>query len=239
MILSSASLSGVTAKPSIVEAIDFELGTDSTSYPLADKLRNINRWLLKAGLWIWKASSTWKFDDSNATTLPYGTDNLVANQRDYGLPTSVISVEMVQVKDAGGNWKTLERRDMEQFPDAIDNDSAGMPQYWDMEGRSIILFPKPSAADVTLSEGLRVFLSRQMTKFTISDAGVEAGFEEQFHDTLIFGPCYDFCRAKNIFDKASVYKTELESQKADITDFYPERDSATTPRVKRKFVSYS
>ncbi len=240
MKLSSATLTAVTEKPSIIEDIDYELGTDSTSFPLADKLRLINKWCVKAGLRIWKASSSWKFDDSNATTLPYATQNLVNNQRDYAIPTTALSIEMVQVMDTSGAYITLERRDVEKFPFPIGNESTGgMPTYWDIEGNSIIFDIKVSSDNVTLTNGLRVFISRNVTKFTTTDANTEPGFIEPFHDYIVKGVCYDFARIKGLSaERITLLRTDMKDLEKDMDEYYANRD-IQSPRVKRKFVSYS
>lgn len=240
MKLSSTSLSAVTEKPSIIEDIDFELGTDSTSFPLADKLRLINKWYIRAGLNIWKASSSWKFDDSNATTLPIGTQDLVDGQRDYGIPTTALSIEIVEVMDKNGKYIAIPRRNIEQFPQPIGNESTGgFPSYYDIEGNSIIFDIKISSDSVTLSNGLRVFISRNVTKFTISDAEKEPGFLEPFHDYIVKGVCYDFARIKGLSsDRITLLRTEIKELEMEIKDYYGNRDNVA-PRIKRKRVGYS
>lgn len=236
-ILSTASLSGITEKPSIVEDIDYTLGTDSTSFPLADKLRLINKWYLRVAMWIWKAQNTWQFDDKNATTLPRAVTTLVANQRDYSIPTTALSVERVEVKDTGGNWQTLDRKDKVYFENGLDNESAGLPLYWDVEGYSVIIHPKPTSSFVTLASGLRLFVSRQVTEFTKSDAAIEPGFEEQFHDFLSKGPSFDFALAKQMYDKANILKGEIAGLRVDLEDFYRRRDTKH-PRMNPRKSSY-
>ncbi|MBK9272800.1 MAG: hypothetical protein IPM48_14540 [Saprospiraceae bacterium] len=233
MILSSSSLSGITEKPSIVEDIDYILGTDSTVFPLADKLRLINKWYLKVGLWIWQAQNTWQFDDKNATTLPRATTTLVNNQRDYSIPTTALSVERVEVMDKNGDYRLLEKKDRSNFEIGLDNEDAGMPKYWDLEGYSVILYPKPTSDYVTLSSGLRLFLSRQVTKFTKSDSAVEPGFEEQFHEFLSKGPSFDFALSKNMYDKANALRGEINQLRVDLENFYRKR-TKTLPTINPK-----
>ena len=81
----------------------------STDYPLADVVACLNRYLGRVGRWIWMASGTWEFDDSNQTTLPEATTTLVANQTAYSLPTNINELHRVEVMDADGNYQLLKQ----------------------------------------------------------------------------------------------------------------------------------
>ena len=78
-----------TNKLGIVEDIDFLVNTNSTSYPTAQKTRNINEWYNRVIGWILEAQDDWQWDDTNQTDLPIGTISLVASQQDYPEPTSL------------------------------------------------------------------------------------------------------------------------------------------------------
>lgn len=239
MILSTATLTGVTEAPSIIEDIDFECESDSTSFPLADKLRLINKWMLRIGLWIWRSQGDWKFDDLNATTLPRATQSLVADQRDYSMPTGILSIEKVQVKNSSGDWINLEHKDLSEYIyEDPDNGPSGTPQFYDLEGYSIILDPAPATGSVTLTAGLRVFLSRQITKFDNTDAASSPGFEEQFHDMIVKGVSYDYCRAHSISDKLVPLRTDIAELKQELNEFYGTRNRTDHPKLRRREQSY-
>lgn len=237
MILSSSSLSSITEKPSIIEDIDYILGTDTTSFPFAEKLRLINKWYLKVGMWIWDVDTSWKFDSSlNTTTLTRKLATIVANQLDYTIPTTALSIEKLEIKNKDGDYIEIEYKD--EFDNIPENDEAGFPTQWKLEGRSIMLNKKPTADYVTLANGLRIFLSQQVTKFTKSDAAVSPGFEEQFHELLSKGPAFDFCVANSMYDKANVLKSEINEMKKDLEEFYSNRNKAIKPVVNPQRTNY-
>ncbi len=109
MILSTNSLASVTAKPSLIEDIDFLVGSNSTSFPVADKLRIINKANYDVTTDILRYQSNWEFDDTNETDFPIATTNLVASQKDYALPTTLVKLVRVEVKDSAGNFQKLQQ----------------------------------------------------------------------------------------------------------------------------------
>lgn len=238
MILSSTSLTAVTEKPSLVEAIDFACRTDSTSYPLADKLRNINIWYLQTGLWIWESATGWKHDDKNATTLPIYTTTLVSNQYDYSIPTTALSIDKVQYLDVGGKYVDLEYKDFERDGIQPENSTAGAPKYYTLLGYSILLDVKIDTAQVTASAGLRVLLSKRVTKFTTTSASVEPGFDEEFHPILIHGAKYEWAKAHQRADLQKQAENDIAILKIDLQKFYSSRATEAKPIIGRKFVSY-
>mgnify|MGYP000894786700 FL=1 len=80
-----------TTGQGIVQDIYFNCNADGNSYPLADVTRNVNRAYDKVVSRILTADGRWEFDDQNATDLPIGTTDLIANQQDYSFdPTFLI-----------------------------------------------------------------------------------------------------------------------------------------------------
>ena len=237
MILSSESLSAITAKPSIFEDVDFQLGTDSDSFLLADKLRIANTSLGKIGIWIWQASGTWNFDDSNKIDLPIAATDLVDSQSDYTLPTGLLAVRRVEIKDTAGNWRKLELFDETEIYDGLDNDSAGFPTHYRLVGNSVILRVKPSSDQVTLTGGLRVHLDRTFTLYTTSDSAVTPGFAEPFHDLVTMMICSKWCLGK-IPEKKALYDQEIASIKFDLQDTESKKAKESRPKLKGRHVSY-
>ena len=83
----SIVFSNPTTKAGICELIDANINTDLVSYPMIDKVRDINL-ALDAFLAIaLKACGGWQFDDSNQTKDPIITTDLVSDQRDYHFTT--------------------------------------------------------------------------------------------------------------------------------------------------------
>jgi len=104
--------SDTTNLDGIVEEIDFEVDTDSTSYPLKDKARNVNRHLDHVVSLILQSDGRWQWDDTNQTDLPIGVGTLVNNQQDYGITgATYLTVTRVEVKDINGNYQEMQPLD--------------------------------------------------------------------------------------------------------------------------------
>lgn len=240
MILSSTTLTGVTAAPSIVEDIDFLLGTDSTQYPLAHKLRNINLHYYDVVTDILASQSNWEWDDTNKTDFPIGTTTLVAGQRDYSLPTNFLKLLRVEVLDSNGNYQKVEQFDEEQImgiglDSFMQND--GLPIYYREVGNSIELYPAAAAANVTLVAGLKVYYQRTQTEFTTSDASISPGFAAPFHRILSVGAAYDYAFAKSL-PAANALKQKLEELRQTLKAYYASRNREVRPRIRVKKYHY-
>lgn len=180
--------SDTTNKTGLVQDIDFICGTDDVSYPLADKTRNINEELYNVGVLMWRFSPNWTFDDKNQTTLPILTTSLVDGQNDYELPTNILHIERVSVKDKGGLWSDLEFIPFSEIPEPIDEyyKTDGIPKKYSLKGNSLWLFPAPKTSDVTLSGGLKIVVSRiaDNVKFVPTDTTKEPGLNPAYHRLL-------------------------------------------------------
>ena len=198
---------------SIVTEVNFLTDTNSTSYPLSDLTRNVNRWAYQVQLAMIEGNHRWQVDDSNLTTLPHLDTTLVAGQADYTLPSGFLRLERVEVKDAQGDYHLLKQIDHRDIKEGYSEfkETDGMPEYYDLVGNSIILFPAPAASDVTTSEGLRAHILREIDIFTTADDTQELGFPEPFHRIVTFGAAYDYLISRGDYDKANAYRNEAEA----------------------------
>jgi len=183
-------------KLGIIEDIDFLVNTNSTSYPTAQKTRNINEWYNRIVGWILEAQDDWQWDDTNQTDLPIGTISLVASQQDYPEPIS-LTITRVECKDSAGNWILLKPLDQKDVSVALGEffETASTPIYYDKLANSIFLYPAPSYAS---TNGLKVYFLREPDYFTASDDTQEPGFSSIFHRLLSLGAAYDYALAKGL-----------------------------------------
>ena len=86
----------------IVQEARYFVGANSTSYPINDLTRNVNRWFDKAVALIFKSNGRWQWDDANQTTYPQATTDLASGQQDYTLDVSHLKITRVEVKDEQG-----------------------------------------------------------------------------------------------------------------------------------------
>lgn len=226
--------SDTSTKLGLVEDVDFLVSTDSTSYPTAQKTRNINNWYYKTIAWILEASGTWEWDDSNYTNLPIATANLVAGQEDYTLPAATsggnfstfLKLQGVSILNSAGDLVKLSLIDESQFPHSdIEEvfETDGLPRFYKEIGNSIKLFPAPAAADVTTTNGIKFYFQRTMDEFAASDTTQQPGFSAQFHRILSLGAAFDYAIAKGL-PNAKALREEVEQLKVQLQTFYADRN---------------
>lgn len=199
----------VSDSSGIVQDADFWIATDSIKYPIVAKTRSANEWVRKVATWIWQSTGDWEFDDSNQTTLPVATRDMVDEQQDYALPTSAFKIDRCEVKDSNGDFQLITPIDKSEVSESAMSElleTAGMPVYYDLVGDSIILYPKPSATLTTITDGLKLYLSRDISSFTSTDTTKEPGFMPYFHRIISIGMAYDYAVSKGMREKASILK---------------------------------
>lgn len=219
--------------------IDFLCGSTSATYTDADKIRNINIHYQDVARLIWESAAGWQFDDTNATTLPLVKTTMVHGQQDYSLPTTTQRVEGVIVKDSSGNWQKLRPFDIHDTTIALPEyyETPGMPLYYDMVGRSVMLYPSPSSGYATLASGLGVYINREVTEFPVTaGTGATPGFASAFHRVLSYGAALDFVQDQNERQSLIEDKTRLEEA---MKRFYSKRGveykSTIKPATKKRW----
>lgn len=210
----------------IVEDIDFLCQTDSTSYPLVDKARNANRHYYKFVVDWLKAGGRWQFDDSNLTTPPTITVDLVAGQQDYELPTNVLKLEAVEILDNAANSYRISEIDISDLQLTITDfeETDSRPLYYDIKGSKISLFPAPAAGSVTLTGGLKIYVSREIDAFTAADTTQEPGIPEPFHRGISLGAAYDWLCVNGTHDRADRVLQQYEQLRKEFREFLSSRN---------------
>jgi hypothetical protein len=224
----------------ITADIDFLCGSTSASYPLADKTRNVNIAYNDVARLIWDSAGGWQYDDSNATTLPIATTTLVHGQKDYALPSTLQRLERVEVLDSSGDYQKLTQIDWHDLSLATTEYQSdnGLPNSYDLVGSSVMLYPSPSSASVTVASGLKVYFSREVTEFTTGSTG-SPGFAKSFHRILSYAAAIDFVQDENTRRNLVGQKARLEN---GLTKFYShrnvERRDSVRPAGKKVWRQY-
>lgn len=219
--------SNAADKTGIVEDIDFIINTDSTSYPIAQKTRNINRRYDEVVSLILQSDGRWKWDDTNNAAQPTTTINLVDGTQAYAIPdTTYLTVNRVEVKDINGNYYLLAPIHEKEIPQALSEfqKTAGRPIYYEKVGGFVNLYPKPSSSAVTTSAGLKVYHQRDASYFASTDTTKVPGFAAPFHRILSFGAAMDYCIANSLAGKISILQPLITKMESDMMTFYTERD---------------
>ena len=234
--------SNSSTKEGIVEEIDFYASTNSSSYPIEQKTRNVNRRLDEVVALILGADGRWEWDDSNQTDLPIGTATLVDNQQDYNVEgATFLEITRVEVLNINGNYQELipmDQRDIRRQALSEFQKTAGMPRYYDKMGDSIFLYPKPSTSNVTAAKGLQVYFKRVASYFTTSDTTKVPGFAPTFHRYLSVGAALDYAEAKELTSKINILVPKLLKLEQSIIQHYSQRSKDEKPRMRVRREDY-
>lgn len=208
------------------------MGSTSAIYADADLIRNVNVAYHDVARLIWDSTDGWNYDDSNATTLPIAKTTLVHNQQDYTLPTTAQRVHRVEVKDSSGNWIQLEPLDSHDSAGALPEflgGQAGFPLYYDLVGRSLMLYPIPHSGHVTTASGMAVYVDRDVTEFATSATTATPGFAPAFHRILSYAAAIDFVQDSQHREFLARQKQRLEQ---GLARFYSRRSVEAPTRIK-------
>lgn len=228
--------SDTTTNQGIIQDIDFIVGSNTNTYSLADKTRNINRAMDKIVSLILASDGVWEWDDNNQTDLPVATTSLVPSQSDYAFAVDHLKITKVAIKDTNGNWSVLSPFDLtEEIANSfiVNPTETGTPISYDKRAGSIFLYPAPNYSS---SGGLKIYFQRPSTYFTASDTTKAAGFASIFHRYLSLSAAFDFAFAKGLA-MVNQIKQEILVMEQDIKDFYGkrnDRDNRSSLQAKRR-----
>jgi hypothetical protein len=217
----------------------FLVGADDNNFPLSTFTRLANISYYDLAVAMWKADSNWLFDDSNNSGLPEASQNLVAGQKDYTLPTGSLIIRSVAVKDKNGDWHTvvpLNERDIHEPLDEFMEED-GLPQFYTLTGDDLTLYPAPAAANVTTTSGLKVYFLREVDAFTASDTTQEPGLPEPFHFLIAVGAAYQFALSKGR-ENTGILKNDYEQGRQKMMRFAGARFKDYKPKLRRRHSSY-
>lgn len=209
-----------------------------SSYSLHDITRNSNIHYQDAVSKIWQAADGWQYDDSNKTDLPIGTTNLTNNQQDYTLPTDAQRISRIEVMDSNGDYQKVEQKDIHDVNVAMSEyyDEPGMPLYYDLIGRSVMLYPIPvsGAGGATLTSGMRVYFDRTPDEFETNGTTASTtspGFADPFHRLISLGNAIDYEQDKSRHDRLVAMRTAIEK---GLTEFYSKRNVERPAQIRPK-----
>lgn len=215
---------------------------DSTSYTDATLLRRLNHAYEDTVAKIIVADGVWQFDDSNYADFPIATTNLVAGQKDYKFDTTHLEIERVEVLDNQGNYHLIYPIDRSQINVAITEyaKTDGLPSEYDKDGSSIVLYPGPGAAYVTLSAGLKVYFKRTAAIFTsgeVSTGTKSPGFASPFHMLLAYKAALPYAISYKQ-DRVKVLELKIQQMERDLIAFYGMREQDRRKQITMKPIRF-
>ena len=203
--------------------------------------KDINDYYRRVNSHIWEVTGTWEYDDSNWTDLPIATTTIVDSQQDYEIDSTAQKIDRVEVLNSNGDYQLLTPIDKSQIEGSVSEffETAGMPLYYDLVGRSILLYPKPSTSDVTAAAGLKVYFTRDIDEFVSTDTDREPGFVNNFHTILSLGASYKYAISYEMNTKANFLKGQINEMVKELKSFYGQRHRDMPTRINPKRRDYA
>ncbi len=227
--------------------------TNSTSVPAATLNLFTQRGEERVVTLIMRSDGRWQYDDANYSDLPIGTTTLISAQQDYSLTTAQMKVSGAAIKLASGVWRRLLPFDPDDlgtsstplsfiplvaFGPTMDRaeflKTPGLPQYYDKQGSSLILYPAPdNGISVTLAAGLKIYYERgplvfdySLGTFTDNTGSTTStpGFNPLFHDLIAYWAAFNYC-VVNGLPMANGYMAEIDRKEKELIASYSKRDA--------------
>ncbi len=246
--------SNTTTKGGIIQLIERKLdlpdGTitgDATLF--ARFTSDVNIALDRALSLIFESAGTWQFDDSNQTDYPIITTNLVSGQRDYSFTADsngnlILDIFRVLIATSSGTFVEIDPVDQQSrnTNDPMTNtdgfvngaNATGLPTKYDKTANGIFLDPIPN---YNYTNGLKIFINRESTYFTVSDTTKKPGFAGLFHEYLALRPAYQYAYGKTLSGvNVKSLGNDMLTMEAALKDYYTnrERDVRRGMRLNRE-----
>lgn len=222
----------------------FLTNTDSSSYTNANLLIAFNSYYdrIIGRILSETAGSKFLHGDVNHTAFPTYDQNLVAGTQMYriqalatGTYPNRIEPEIilgVEVANSSGDYQPLHRitlRDINNMGIGQSEYQAtnGMPREYEIREGNVVLYPAPSAAATTLTNGLRIFFLRNAEQLDdVTSTTVYPGIPSPWHDLLTYGAAYDYAIAIGRPTSADRFLREYDRRMEEMLDFISRRDQA-------------
>src|SRR3990167_10562777 len=233
----------------LVSEINSLCDSDATSYPIADKTRSVNIAYETLIGKILEADGDWQWDDTNYTTLPRGTGTLVEGQETYSFASEYLNIQMVEILDdsSPARYRKIDPIDSldlgglspEEYFGITSGGVAqiGFPRYYDKVGDTIILYPAPTATEVTLTAGIRIWFQRTAGLFTTTDTTQEPGIPSPYHVLLAYYAAIPYCM-KYKKDRVAWLENKWDEGVANMLKFLGKREKDKRKIMTNKYELY-
>lgn len=242
-------LDGHATNQDLNTLLDFLCDSDDTSFPVQRKVINLNVALEELVGKIINADGTWQYDDTNYTNHPVGTGTLVEGQEDYAFAGEYLQVEAVEILNSASpaqyirltplDHNELGGRSTEEYfgLTSAGNPQTGMPEYFDIVGDTVRLYPAPTSSRVTLAAGLKIYFKRAPDLFTTTDTTQEPGLPSPYHSLLVYKAAIPYC-IKYHKDRIPEYQIIIENMTKDLISHYSNREKSKRARIVNRRKSF-
>jgi len=236
--------SSTTDKNGILQIVEFktDLG-DAYITGDATRLKQFTSFVNNENHKVWHtifmSNGNWQYDDGNYTDLPQAVTDLVSGTALYAIPSTALTIQRVECKDASGQFYQLTPITTEILEGiAIDEfmDADSQPMYYRLINGSAEIFP---ASNYASTGGLKVYFDRDSVDFATSDTTKTPGFASPYHEILPLGVAIEWLKIKQ---PQSPTLPQLQADYLKMEDaikkFYGKRFKDFKPKISRQYQSY-
>lgn len=197
-----------TNSQGILQDIDFICATNTATYSVADKTRNVNQWNKQVMNKIAQYMDEWDFQGQIATTT------LTAFVQEYPFPSDIYTIKRVELDYSNDSvFSVANKFDPSTFDKSIANSASinshfsQSDPYYDVYDNSVFTFPVPDASGGTI----KIWYTESISDMTATAAGntAQPAFHENFHRILSLGASLDYAKAKRIDSIIAYCNSEL------------------------------
>lgn len=209
-----------TNEQGILQDIDFTLNTNVFTFPIKDKTRLVNQSMDFFSGVIIGSDNNYQWDDTNYTNLPIGTTSLVSGQKVYTFDDEHLVLLGIKIKGTDGMWSDLKPIDISSDSEKLEDETTGIPMYFDKIGNTYSLYPTPNYSQ---SDSIKVYYQRKGQHFAVTDTTKEPGFASHLHKGITFYVAFHWALAKDP-KAAANFKVVLDDYINQFKEHYSKRD---------------
>ncbi len=208
----------------------FLANTVSAQYSDTNIERNINMAYDDVVSSIWQVVADWQFDEG-VDYLPIAYTDIVEDQDNYQIPTDAREIERIEVK-YNDSWTRVDPIDHSAY-NVIEKDREGVPYYYDMVGRSIMLYPTPNYNGTS---SLMIKMTKSVTQ--LSAAADTPKIDREFVPLISLKAALKWCIAKGKSSKRNELEREIVNLEEKMKSFYSNRNKDYDTKIKPRMYNY-
>lgn len=225
----SLQFSNPTLESGIIELIDTECKSNSTSYPTINKVADINLAWDELIAILSENCGVGQWDDNNHEKNPIIRMDLTQGQRNYnftvdGQSNLILDVYKLLVADQNGIYHEIPQVDLQSVgkgQSILDGqEQTGQPTSYDRTGNGIFFNLVPS---YSYTLGIKMVINREASYFTASDTTKKPGVDGRVHEWFVLVPAYKHACRESLDVKNDLEKRVAE-MKARIIQIFGERN---------------
>lgn len=220
---------------------------NTTDYPNANRLIDLNIWNQKVVTWILSSQDSSDFQDANYTGYSVLYQTLTTGRRDYefGVSDAVVAIKRVEISYDGVTSYRSTPVDssqinvglQESYTD-IDNQFSTTAPGHDWKYNALFIYPVPTAdtgrIEVEVSRAAKDFTSAQYTTGTATP-----GFDLNFHPILAYGMAYEYFISNDMETKAAKMVDVINDYRASIKVQYGKKEQDFPLNLSSDYENYN